>query len=373
MKKFIILLLLFICINGNCQSIDEILTKFEQIQSYARHRLLNYRSYRYRPLQDFSSELPFSFGLTHLDNPSYNGFDLSTRGVFSDSSMQMRILQLLNNEFYDGEVDDLWKKDMQKNNYANLTDSLLHIKRIERETCYKKYIDENELVDLLEICTYINNKQIIKRIEEIYKDTTYRKNWADAYACLVANHIEPYTSECLKKYRYKKEQSYEEQVLACNYLWLIQTQQSFRYLSEYLFSDKYYTNIICEDNTYECESLDDIIVEIDCESGVADTIIKCENNTNKGDTLKYDIDVDYIDLEDEDTNPIIAEWEYKTYLYWGVFSIIQKSILNLDLYDMLGITNDIFVSQEFLTEETRKKIYNWMQENYGKYKIKNRW
>lgn len=343
MKKFIILLLLSICINGNCQSIDEILQKFEQMRSYARHRLLNYRSYFYRPLQDFSNELPFTFGLTHLDNPIYNGLDLSTRGVFTDSTMQMRVLQLLNNEFYDGELDDLWKKDMQKNNYADLPDSLLRIKRKERESYYKRYIDENELVDLLQICTYINNSQIIKKVEEIYKDTAYRNNWKDAYACLVANHIEPYTSECLKKYRYKKKQSYNEQILACDYLWMIQTQQSFKYLSEYLFSDRYYTNIICENNTY------------------------------KGDTLESDIGVDYIELEDEDTNPIIAEWEYKTYSYWWVFSIIQMSILNQDLYDMLGIKNDKFVSQEFLTEETRKKIYNWMQKNYGNYKIRNRW
>ena len=356
MKKFIILLLLFICINGNCQSIDEILTKFEQIQSYARHRLLNYRSYRYRPLQDFSSELPFSFELTHLDNPSYNGFDLSTRGVFSDSSMQMRILQLLNNEFYDGEVDDLWKKDMQKNNYANLTDSLLRIKRIERETCYKKYIDENELVDLLEICTYINNKQIIKRIEEIYKDTTYRKNWADAYACLVANHIEPYTSGCLKKYRYKKNQLYEEQKLACDYLWLIQTQQSLKYLSDFLFSNVYDSLIIVD-------NIRSLNLEV--------------NTSREANTSRYDIidnDTIYIDeliLEDEDVMPYYNVT--RTYLYCRVFSIIQMSILNQDLYDMLGITNDNFVSQEFLTEDTRKKIYNWMQENYGKYKIKNRW
>lgn len=343
MKKFIIFLLLSIQINSNCQNIDDVFAKFKQIQNQTKHRLFNYRSYRYRPLQDFSNDLPLSFGLTLLDNPTYNGFDLSTRGVFSDSTMQMRVLQLLNNEFYDGEFEDLWQKDMQKNNYADLSDSLLRIKRTERESYYRNYIDENELVDLLKICTYINNSQIIKRVEEIYKDTTYRNNWKDAYACLVANHKEPYTSECLKKYRYKKEQSYNEQILACDYLWLIQSQQSFKYLSEYLFSDRYYTNIICENNTY------------------------------KGDTLEYDIDIEYIELEDEDTNPIIAEWEYKTYSYWWVFSIIQMSILNQDLYDMLGITNDKFVSQEFLTEENRRKIYNWMKKNYGKYKIKNRW
>ncbi len=204
MRKIITLVLLLACISGNCQNIDEMLLKFGQIQNHTKHRLLNYRSYFYRPLQDFSSELPFTFGLTHLDNPIYNGFDLSTRGVFTDSTMQMRVLQLLNNEFYDGEFDDLWEKDMQKKNYTDLSDSLLRIKRIESESYYKRYIDENELVDLLKICTYTNNSQIIKRVEEIYKDTTYRNNRKDAYACLVANHIEPYTSECLQKYRYKK-------------------------------------------------------------------------------------------------------------------------------------------------------------------------
>lgn len=350
MKKIIIFLLLSIHINGNCQNIDEVLLKFEQIQNQTKYRLLNYRSYRYRPLQDFSSDLPFSFGLTLLDNPTYNGVDLSTRGVFTDSTMQMRILQLLNNEFYDGEFDDLWKKDMQKNNYADLSDSLLRIKRIERESYYKKYIDENELVDLLKICTYINNSQIIKRVEEIYKDTTYRNNWKDAYACLVANHKEPYTSECLKKCRYKKEQSYNEQILACDYLWLIQSQQSFKYLSEYLFSNVYDSLIIIDDFRF-----------LNLEADTSEYVIEYSDT----------IYIDEFILEDDDVMPYYEVT--RTYLYWRVFSIIQMSILNQDLYDMLGITNDKFVSQEFLTEDTRRKIYNWMKRNYGKYKIKNRW
>lgn len=350
MKKIIIFLLLSIHINGNCQNIDEVLLKFEQIQNQTKYRLLNYRSYRYRPLQDFSSDLPFSFGLTHLDNPIYNGLDLSTRGVFTDSTMQMRVLQLLNNEFYDGELDDLWKKDMQKNNYADLPDSLLRIKRKERESYYKRYIDENELVDLLQICTYINNSQIIKRVEEIYKDTAYRNNWKDAYACLVANHKEPYTSECLKKCRYKKEQSYNEQILACDYLWLIQSQQSFKYLSEYLFSNVYDSLIIIDDFRF-----------LNLEADTSEYVIEYSDT----------IYIDEFILEDDDVMPYYEVT--RTYLYWRVFSIIQMSILNQDLYDMLGITNDKFVSQEFLTEDTRRKIYNWMKRNYGKYKIKNRW
>lgn len=350
MKKFIIFLLLSIQINSNCQNIDDVFAKFKQIQNQTKHRLFNYRSYRYRPLQDFSSDLPFSLGLTLLDNPTYNGVDLSARGVLADSTMQMRVLQLLNNEFYDGEFEDLWQNDLQKGNFINLPDSLLSIKRTERESYYRNYIDENELVDLLKICTYINNSQIIKRVEEIYKDTTYRNNWKDAYACLVANHKEPYTSECLKKCRYNKLQSYNEQRLACEYLWLIQSQQSFKYLSEYLFSNVYDSLIIIDDFHF-----------LNLEADTSEYVIEYSDT----------IYIDEFIFEDDDVMPYYEVT--RTYLYWRVFSIIQMSILNQDFYDMLGITNDRFVSQEFLTEENRRKIYNWMKKNYGKYKIRNRW
>ena len=352
MKKFRLIFLFVICtINVCAQTVDNdsIFKMFLKLREQETNTLLNYRytetdilGYDNYGLCTAYYKLPFG------NSNYYKGIDISYHGIYADTIIHNRIIQLLKGNYFIGEIDTARKE-------------------IEKPITYRKYRE------LLHACRYVDNFEIKNLLIQMYHDEKYSDYKEDIYEYLLYKHIEPYTSECLKKYRYKKEQSYEEQVLACNYLWLIQTQQSFRYLSEYLFSDKYYTNIICEDNTYECESLDDIIVEIDCESGVADTIIKCENNTNKGDTLKYDIDVDYIDLEDEDTNPIIAEWEYKTYLYWGVFSIIQKSILNLDLYDMLGITNDRFVSQEFLTEDTRKKIYNWMQKNYGKYVFKNRW
>lgn len=347
-KIYIVSLLLFICISGNCQNADGVLFKFEQIQNSMKHRLRNYRSYRHRHLQYFSTELPYDLGLTLFDNPTYNGVDLSTRGVFSDSTMQMRILQLLNNEFYDGEFEDLLKKGSQKKDFINQSDSLL---RIKRASYYKKYIDDGELEDLLNICTYINNEQIIKKVEDMYNDTAYHNNWKDAYACLVANHIEPYMSECVKKNKYRKHQSYDEQRLACDYLWLIQTQQSFKYLSDFLFSSAY-DSLIIVDN----------ISSLDLDTSLS----KCAIDDN--DTICI---VDII-LEDEDDFMPYYEVSRK-YLYCNVFHIIQMSILNQDLYDMLDITNDRFVSQEFLTEETRRKIYNWMKKNYGKYKIKNRW
>jgi hypothetical protein len=53
--------------------------------------------------------------------------------------------------------------------------------------------------------------------------------------------------------------------------------------------------------------------------------------------------------------------------YGTAFRYIMKYIENEDLWEIIGNP------RTFDIKEGRFKIYEWMQENYGKYKIKRLW
>lgn len=282
---------------------------------------------------------------------------MSPKGWMSDSLIQARILQLLRGEFYDGELDTLIAGEFQKDEYITLSDSAKQIEYVRLENKFSNRPNDYQIIDLVNACQFVNNNEIIDRIKEMYLDTAYNYCKEELLSCLLANNIEPYTSNILKKSKYKKRQDEETQFKNIVLLHTIHTQRALKELSKYLLSEAYDVIYICDDKT----SIKDTIPNENKKTIVDDESIEYYIEDTL-DFVEYEVDIDSDDTE-----------ELKIYLYTSAFLSIQLSIDNEDLYSMLGIKNNSRVDDNFLTIEVRRKIYKWMQKNYGIYKIKNRW
>ncbi len=355
MNKSVILLLLAFVYAINClaQDLAKIDSVFHSIQEHDKECLRTYRS-RVNRLKAIDYDMYSNYkncSIEHFDTPIIYGRDLSRKGVYSDTSMQSRILQLLKGEFYEGELDELVAKELERKEYSTLTDSAKLEESIRLKSKFRKEPSGWEMRKLLEACLYINNEQIIKRIEEMYKDPSYEYCKSELLDCLILRHIEPYTSQILKRSRYNKVQNDSIQFSNIALLDKIYTQKAFREIAEYLLSDAYQIMYICDDKY--------------C---VNDTIIFTDENGNKDSVITDDLgNLEY----EEDNTPSVEE--YRHYCFVAAFSCIQLGITNEDLQSMLEKIKGQVASVRFISKENRHKIYNWMKRNYGKYKIKNRW
>ena len=359
-KLLMVIVLLITCpLNSYAQNKDSIISIYNKILNQDKDCLLNFRGNSNHTLTACNDKFPTkfysSYEITLFNNSIFYGIDLSPKGWMSDSLIQTRILQLLRGEFYDGELDTLMAEEFQKDEYKTLSDSAKQVEYVRLEKKFSNRPDDYQITDLVNACQFVNNNEIINRIKEMYLDTAYNYCKEELLRCLLANNIEPYTSNILKKSKYKKQQDEETQFRNIVLLHTIHTQKAFKELSKYLLSEAYDVMYICDDKT-----------------NIKDTIPNKKSIVD-GDSIEYYIEdtLDLVENEvDFDSDDTI---ERKIYLYTSAFLSIQLSIDNEDLYSMLGIKNNSRVDDNFLTIEVRRKIYKWMQKNYGIYKIKNRW
>lgn len=367
LNKSVILILLasVYAINSLAQDLAKIDSVFHSIQEHDRECLRTYRSCENR-LKAIDYDMYSSYkncSIENFDTPIIQGRDLSRKAVYSDTLMQSRILQLLKGEFYEGELEELVAKELEREEYSTWTDSAKREESIRLEKKFQNQPSGWEMRKLLEACQYINNKQIIKRIEEMYKDPLYKYCKLELLDCLLIRHVEPYTSQVLRKSIYNKAQNDSIQLSNISQLYMIYNQKAFREMAEYLLSDAYQIMYLCDDN-----HSDNDVHNVNDEHSVNDTIIFTDESGNR-DTIITD---GYLDLEfEEDDTPSVEEYRY--YCFVEAFSCIQFCITNDDLQSMLKKMKGQVSSVRFISKENRRKIYNWMQRNYGKYKIKNRW
>ena len=361
-KLLMVIVLLITCpLNSYAQNKDSIISIYNKILNQDKDCLLNFRGNSNHTLTACNDKFPTkfysSYEITLFNNSIFYGIDLSPKGWMSDSLIQTRILQLLRGEFYDGELDTLMAEEFQKDEYKTLSDSAKQVEYIRLEKKFSDRPDDYQITDLVNACQFVNNNEIINRIKEMYLDTAYNYCKEELLRCLLANNIEPYTSNILKKSKYKKQQDEETQFRNIVLLHTIHTQKAFKELSKYLLSEAYDVMYICDDKTNVKDTIPNknkksIVDDESIEYYIEDTLDFVENE---------------VDFDSDDTE------ERKIYLYTSAFLSIQLSIDNEDLYSMFGIKNNNRVNDNFLTLEVRRKIYKWMQKNYGTYKIKNRW
>lgn len=286
---------------------------------------------------------------------------LQGKGIVPDSAMQTRILQLLKNEFYDGELEMLVNDELKSDEYIGLPDSVLYMNKAELAETFRSGLPRYKLRSLIEACVLVENEQITKRIEEMYNDPQYDEFKRDLIKCLLLSHAEPYTSKFLKQSKYKKTLSGDEQMDNINKLEYIYTQESIREIAEYLFSEAYWIDTIIDDAVMPSVHID-----------VPDIITDSIDNSLAADTTFDGYEYVDIDWDDEIVGSDYVEIRYN-YYYGYAYSIIKIAISNPDLYETLGVGPDERLTDDFLTLERRRKIYQWMKKNYGKYKLRKRW
>lgn len=349
-------------INAQCQSDDNdvIFRKFFELRNRSHKALMNFRSI------ETNAKLPFYYELARLwygiktKNPDvyYNGIDISYRGIYADTAIQNRILQLLKNEFYKGELDSLVNEKMRYEcKYYNYNDSAYQIKK---EVIRKSIIDtplflRNDIprwpliyFDLIVACSYIDNKEIDAELIKMYNDSRFQEYKRSLRNCILKKNLEPYTTRCLKECKYDSRKSYEELESNVYCLATIESQESYRLLSEYILSDvrDSLLNSELEDVSYKNEFL-----------------FKEENDTIIEEIIDEEL-ILTIDDNEYYTKGVADYWIYY-YIYEEAYNQLYK-IINPEFVMMLK-------SKNVENDEYRRKIYNWMQVNYGKYEFRSRW
>jgi hypothetical protein len=373
------------------QRLDSV--KKEAKRSLERYRIWDVKidgGYRWLPLQlgtVFSSGV-FSYDETQLIDSL--GLDLYV-GLIYDDEMRNRIVQLMKNQYQEWELDSLvnrhigmsvrynsyeafenckfdtlqYFKDSLDNFYTNfknkhINDSLMYDRYVKYENFYKKenryevfkllQLDTTAIykqsynkivekqkkqerqnilnstghyrdyINLAELCGYINDKRFIQPLIDILntsfnidadsKEVVYKT----VIEALVRLRIEPYYSDYVQHRTLTQEQIQDDKGLHFkleDFVYVLRTQEAFLELSKYLISNKPY-----------------------------------------GITM-----VDYTNRSKIICSPASQE----------AFYLIQNNIENIEIQKMMKGENS------YSDTKVLKQIYDWMQNNCRKYKIKRIW
>ena len=296
------------------------------------------------------------------------GVDLTLNGMF-DKDMRKRVLQLLKNEYEEGELEkaiqkelDLWgfnkvTYSQSRINWRKLPKSLHKIYKdtssiefkafadscwqVKMESMRKEYTENYmfELDRVINICYYLNDKKIKKQLIKMYNDTTFTEYYHNKIqAALIRRKIEPYYTKCFKRNMYSDTTN--EDMMTHNIDTLskfIHSQESFLELSKFLLTNKIVYWAEEEDNG---------------------NIVSQKSFSQETDEIVYNAHNDYV--------------------FFYAFIEIKWKIRNQDLWDFIGYhpnneKEEYIKSITYFAFQNRKKIYDWMQANYGKYEIAPQW
>jgi len=166
------------------------------------------------------------------------------------------------------------------------------------------------------LCGYINDERFIKPLVEALSKSSKSDNFQQekVLEALARMRVEPYYSDYIKKRTLSEEQIMDEKNWLDfdidDFVYVLGTQEAFLELSKYLLSNKPYQ------------------MEI----------------------------IDYADHSETHYNPISL----------GAFYLIRDNIENKDIQAIIGPNRED-------VEILLKPLYDWMQKNYGNYKIRRIW
>lgn len=373
MKKSIVVLLLMIFVFESYSQRPQITNKEEMIKfcddqkKYMKEKILprvrlGLDRWPYIAISSWICEDQYS----RIVYESY-GVDLTPKARF-DKDMRKRVLQLLKNEYAEGELEKAIQRELDKwgfnkvtygqsrINWYKLPKSLHKIYKdtssvefktfadscwqVKMESMRKKYT-ENYMFNLkaiLTICYYLDDKKIEKQLLKMYNDTSLSEYHNKIQAVLICKHIEPYYTQCFKRNMYND--STDEDLMENNIDTLahfIRSQESFLELSKFLLTNKicYWDEI--EDNG---------------------NLIQRRVQPNESEDLIYN--------------------ENNHYVFDYAFVKIKWNIRNQDLWDLIGYHPNNKEEEDiddlsYFAFLNRRKIYEWMQKNYGKYEIAPEW
>ncbi len=251
--------------------------------------LQNFRYKRARYYYELYKNNSSFFGMNKYDYPDYLNMDLSIDALCTDG-IKSRVLQLLKNEFYEGELDALveyhadvnyQRRDKMTFIWQNLSNEMWRnepLREILEDTtsveskCFvdscmtalkankRKEITEHyyyELNELLRFCGRFHDERISQQLELMLKDSTLVESYDNIRLALVEQEVEPYFSAFLDscKYDIKSESETNDEKLSVELegkeLKLIEhtyCEKAFRLLADYLMSERYYETFDIEDH-----------------------------------------------------------------------------------------------------------------------------
>lgn len=360
---------------------DFVQQKLDSVKKRTEKSLMDYRIWNEKTdgymtlptgLGIFSPAEIFSYEETKLIDSL--GLNLSV-GMVYDDPMRDRIIQLIRNEYREGELDTLvnrhmvWLGDVLEKEtsrqchfdtiplFNSTLDSFytdLKNKNLNKyskdsyqyEVCKRLQLDTTELFKktyrtvvekeriskreswinntyynytaLVKLCGYIGDKRFIKPlIEALEKPDNFQRE--RVLEALVRMQVEPYYSDYVKKRTLTMEQIKDKDTRldfsVDDFAYVLGTQKAYLELSKYLLSNKPY--------------------------GI--------------------IAIDYSEYSES------YPTSYTTPVSNDAFYLIQDNIENKDLQEMIG--------NKHVADDPKLSIsiYNWMQKNYGKYKIRRIW
>lgn len=364
MKIIILLLLLFIRLpEVVCQtvSVDPVFSKFISEREFVKRSLMRLR-FNSAPDHILLLGIPSSYGFPDsVSTTIYKGVDVSYFGVMSDSAVVGRIIGLLKNEFYEGELDSLVSELVPKKYGLPMREMMIRQDEAKRKLLETPFLLNPDIsggkIDsrwsFIWALVYVKSDYVDKIIADMFCNPRYAVYSDVLCNVILAKDIQPYAGEIIEKCRYREGVSYDEQVQAIDKLEMCRSQYACKLISEYLLSKQFYLRDL---NDFRDVSALDNSVNV---YALADTTW---------------IPLDFSSLPpDDDDDKLSDDVDYGTetcYVYQDAYSSLKYLLRNKE-FQRDGVFGDLWSQLD--DEKVRLQLYEWMQQNYGRYLLRLRW
>lgn len=332
---------------SNAQSVtsDKVLDKYQSFKTRIESCLNDYR-FIYPGSWVSLFDIYYHRRYPETQSRYYKGKDLSLEGMV-DSIMKKRIVQLLNDEYSNGEYDRWIDSLLTRNRYL-----FKNREEVIEFTKEKKW-NECDVYHVIALCGGLKDDEIKNILINIYEDKDneiydqYKKVTLKALARM---EIEPYLSMFVEKYKYRESDNPEDMEKSIYELSSVPCKETMLEISRYLSSEKY------------------VVLYSEADSIVGDTIYITE-----------DIEIEPIEIESYNSNDYGGE--YYNYIKTTAFLRIAWHIFNPELLSIVGVKreNDLFILANrpkldaLLTPRKCRKIQRWMKKNYNNYDLSGSW
>lgn len=303
----------------------------------------------------------------------YKGVDLSANGMVT-KEMRKRIIQLLNDEFYVGEVDSTI--DYIQLHYSELGLSIKdrdYWNKMGRDfvtqTMHEKY--HFDIEDLIRFCGVMQDDEIKNLLTNAYETNRY-ENVQHIHITPINDFIlqtlarmgaEPYLSMYIAQNKYNAADDSETMIRKIDNLEYIPRKEAFIEIVNFLFTDKYREIIT------ECDN--SIITDTDQEAS-----IEYVNSIIVPDTLEEEIEIVINPFVVESIDSDLYSHSNNEYVNSNAIMAISHSIRNDELLSIIREVMNPYTSEDVhkkLTKAKCKQIKKWMKKNYNNYNFLNRW
>ena len=376
--KIILLILLFhislkVFSQTSCEKTmltpNEVQKKIDSIVCHDRQTLLNFRKI------DFVKQYIYNRPMcNYFDKCYYNClFEYNKYGIdfrvasYYDSQMRNRILQLLRNDFMEGELDSLIKKELSQITFipksSKCIDTLSQIYKKEKQLFYEnkkdslisEYKDKYhfDLYVIIKACKFVYDEEIEMELLKLYHSQI---NWGNVSG--VSQNVGD-----ISAYANIKE--------------IIKVVLAAHGKTEYLNGWKY--DPIKDENWKfdKTDTLDDLYTQRMAKNIKYLALVHTDESYYE--LSKYLLSPRFIYSEEMEETNDDSNHNYNYHIKCFAFLNIVYNVTNVDLYKSLRFLwyyeqyNKFQNIRDNLTDEFCRKMYDWMQENYGNYQLWYEW